>query len=103
MTCNQRIQSGKVWINDYQGKNPVQGYSKKYGVDLLCAIKELRIIGIEISEKYESDVKMALNSQHNIKNHYKIIVPRIAKNRTESVAKDRENDRIILHPHFKKF
>lgn len=54
-----RIRSAKDWIKSYSGNNVVNGYSKKYSVDKLCAIKELRMIGVEISDEYE---KQLINS-----------------------------------------
>lgn len=48
-----RLHSAKSWIKAYSGNNIVKGYSKKYSVDKLCAVKELRMIGVEISEEYE--------------------------------------------------
>ena len=55
----RRLSSAKSWIKAYSGNNLVKGYSKKYSVDKLCAIKELRMIGVEISEEYE---KQLINS-----------------------------------------
>ena len=54
-----RILSAKSWIKTYSGNNIVKGYSKKYSVDKLCAVKELRMIGVDISEEYE---KQLINS-----------------------------------------
>lgn len=55
----RRLNSAKNWIQTYSGNNLVKGYSKKYSVDKLCAVKELRMIGVEISEEYE---KQLINS-----------------------------------------
>lgn len=38
----------------------VRGYSKRYGVDKLCAVKELRMLGVEISEEYENNLRRSL-------------------------------------------
>jgi len=54
-----RLRSAKSWIRTYSGNNIVKGYSKKYSVDKLCAVKELRMIGVDISEEYE---KQLINS-----------------------------------------
>ena len=51
-----RLRSAKSWIKTYSGNNVVKGYSKKYSVDKLCAVKELRMIGVEISEEYEKQL-----------------------------------------------
>ncbi len=57
-----RLRSAKDWIKTYSGDNIVKGYSKKYSVDKLCAVKELRMIGIEISEEYENQLRQSLES-----------------------------------------
>jgi len=54
---NQRISVAEKWIKTYIGKNIVKGYSNWFGVDLLCAIKELRLLGQNISEEYENQVR----------------------------------------------
>jgi hypothetical protein len=57
-----RLRSAKDWIKTYSGNNIVKGYSKKYSVDKLCAIKELRMIGIEISQEYERQLKNSMEA-----------------------------------------
>ena len=52
----KRLSSAKDWIKTYSGNNFVKGYSKKYSVDILCAVKELRMIGVEISEEYHNQL-----------------------------------------------
>ena len=51
-----RLESGKKWILSYTGKNIVKGYAKWYGIDLVCAIKELKLLGVKIDENYEEKV-----------------------------------------------
>lgn len=66
---NQRLKSAKEWVKVYPGQNIVQGYSKKYGVDKLCAIYELRLIGIAVSDEYEKQLRQsieALNHQRKL-------------------------------------
>lgn len=53
----QRISMTMNWIKTYNGKNVVKGYSNWFGVDLLCAIAELRMAGETISIDYEERVK----------------------------------------------
>lgn len=60
----QRLRSAKDWIKTYSGNNLVKGYSKKYSVNKLSAVKELRMIGVEISEEYE---KQLINSMEALK------------------------------------
>jgi ribosomal protein L34E len=57
-----RIRSAKNWIKTYSGKNIVKGYSKKYSVDKLCGVTELRMIGVEISEEYKKQLRQSLES-----------------------------------------
>ena len=59
-----RLSSSKDWIKIYSGKNIVKGYSKRYSVDKLSAVKELRMIGVEISEEYE---RQLINSMEALK------------------------------------
>ncbi len=47
-----RLQSAKHWITKYSGENLVRGYVKHYGVDHLCAIVELRMLGVEVDPDY---------------------------------------------------
>lgn len=60
-----RLRSAKDWIKTYSGNSIVKGYSKKYSVNKLCAIKELRMIGVEISEEYENQLKQSIEALKN--------------------------------------
>ncbi|MFK7981720.1 MAG: hypothetical protein AB8G86_17190, partial [Saprospiraceae bacterium] len=48
---------GKSWLKTYQGEDIIQDYIKRYGVDLLCAVVELRMLGVAISEDYEYQLR----------------------------------------------
>jgi hypothetical protein len=61
----QRISMTKDWIKTYNGKNVVKGYSNWFGVDLLCAITELRMAGETISIDYEKRVKKSHQDKIN--------------------------------------
>src|SRR6056297_2220213 len=52
----QRLQSAKHWIPTYTGENLARGYKKWYGVDFICAIKELEMLGYEIDPKYKENI-----------------------------------------------
>jgi hypothetical protein len=54
-----RLQSAKMWIPTYTGKNLIIGYCKHFAVDFLCAVKELRFIGATIDEEYIARVLQA--------------------------------------------
>ena len=52
----QRLQSAKTWIPTYTGKNLLKGYKNWFGVDFICAIKELEILGYSIDPEYKSKI-----------------------------------------------
>ena len=45
-----RLRSAKRWIARYRGKNLVRGYRKWFGVTEVCAVVELRMLGVDISD-----------------------------------------------------
>jgi len=47
-----RLKAAKIWMEAYQGMNVVKGYSKYFGVDLLCAIKELQALKVQLDPDY---------------------------------------------------
>jgi hypothetical protein len=63
LTRKKRLLQSKKWIVRYDGKNIVKGYAKWYGVDLVCAIKELRINGVMVDEEYENKVKKSIEAK----------------------------------------
>lgn len=58
-----RLNRAKVWLPTYNGKNIIKGYAKKHRVDLLCAIAELRLLGIEIKAEYEQAVRTTIEQR----------------------------------------
>ena len=58
-----RLQSAKSWLPTYKGKNILQGYRKQYGVDLLCAIRELEMLGIVLNPEYTKAVKRSVEAR----------------------------------------
>ncbi|MED4224418.1 hypothetical protein [Neobacillus cucumis] len=55
-----RLQNAKKWIEQYDGKNLTKGYSKWFGVDLVCAITELEMMGYKFKQSYKDQVKKTL-------------------------------------------
>jgi hypothetical protein len=63
MTRAGRLQSARAtnWAANYRGKNIVRGYRKWFGVDLLCAITELRLLGVAVDRNYEAQVRRTVD------------------------------------------
>lgn len=51
-----RLQAAVKWRAGYGGKNIVRGYARWFGVDLLCAIIELRTLGVAVDAEYEQQI-----------------------------------------------
>ncbi len=49
----------------------VRHYAKWYGVDLLCAIAELRLLGHEISAEYEDALRNSVNTKNKVRQQAK--------------------------------
>ena len=62
-----RLQAAKFWMSVYNGSNLVSGYSRHFGVDKLCAVRELRLLGVEINDHYVMQLCAALDTQRKIK------------------------------------
>lgn len=52
----QRLQAAKKWIPTYNGRNLVRGYRRWFGVDFICAMTELEMLGYEIDPKYKEQI-----------------------------------------------
>lgn len=65
MTREQRLQSAMStdFPKKSAGMNIVRHYANWYGVDLLCAIAELRVLGLDISAEYEEAVRNSINAK----------------------------------------
>lgn len=55
-----RLQAAVKWRAGYGGKNIVRGYARWFGVDLVCAIVELRMLGVAIDTEYEQQVRRTI-------------------------------------------
>jgi hypothetical protein len=53
----QRLQFARQWIATYRGSNIVKGYRRWYGVDSLCAVTELGMLGVRISKEYREQLE----------------------------------------------
>jgi hypothetical protein len=46
----RRLQRAKRWLASYRGKNVIRGYKKWFAVDDVCAVVELRMLGVDIPD-----------------------------------------------------
>lgn len=63
MNRERRLQAAKRWLQDYDGKNIVRSYRKHFGVDWICALVELKMLGIEVDPDYESRLKQTVENK----------------------------------------
>ena len=64
LTRQGRLQAAKTWLRSYPGKNIARGYRKHFGVDSLCAIRELRLLGVAIDPAYERALFVASRARN---------------------------------------
>ena len=48
MNRSARLASGRHWLRTRSRKNVVQHYARWFGVDPLCAVKELGLLGVDV-------------------------------------------------------
>lgn len=63
MKRTERLQAGRHWLPTYIGKNIVRGYARHFAVDLLCAVKELEMLGHQFKPEYVDQLKRAIAVQ----------------------------------------
>jgi len=49
-----RLQSAVLWLKEFERKNVLRSYCKRYGVDWRCAAIELSRLGVELNPDYLS-------------------------------------------------
>jgi hypothetical protein len=55
-----RLLAAMKWRAGYGGKNLVRGYARWFGVDLICAIAELRMLGMAVDPEYEAQLRLTI-------------------------------------------
>ena len=48
----KRLPRAKNWVAKYTGSHIVKAYKKRYGVDQLCAMTELKMLGVDLDSDY---------------------------------------------------
>jgi len=63
MNRSARLQSARSWLPTYTGNNIAAGYRKHFGVDWLCAFKELETLGVKIDPGYKQRIIKSVAGQ----------------------------------------
>ena len=63
MRRTNRLQVAKHWLPTYTGKSIVRGYARHFAVDLLCAVKELEMLGNQFKPEYIDQLKRTIAGQ----------------------------------------
>jgi hypothetical protein len=65
MTRQSRLISAKAtsWVKQYAGENIIRGYAKWFGVDGLCAVVELRMLGVSITAEREAQIEASIEAR----------------------------------------
>lgn len=50
LSRDARLEAGKRWLATYRGKYVFRAYKKWFGVSDVCAVVELRMLGVDIPE-----------------------------------------------------
>jgi hypothetical protein len=58
-----RLNLAMSWIEKYDGNNIIAGYAKWFGVDKICAINELKAIGVVIPDSLENQIIASLKDR----------------------------------------
>ena len=82
-TKKYRIGASIDWIRNYEGENIVKGYSKWFGVNLICAMRELRKKGVEIDDEQENKIR-------KIEEEKRIAKQKDKENRAKKKAEEQE-------------
>jgi len=65
MTRQGRLSSARAtrWVEKYEGKNIIAGYANWFAIDPLCALMELRMLGVTIDPERENRIKAAIEAR----------------------------------------
>ena len=57
MDREARLQSARQWLGGFSGEHVVRSYAKWFGVDLMCALRELQALGVQLEPSYVAAIK----------------------------------------------
>jgi hypothetical protein len=62
-TRARRLVLAATWLKQYGGKRIIYSYAKYFAVDVICAMKELEMLGVEV----KAELKAQILNSHNLK------------------------------------
>jgi len=57
MDREARLQSARHWLRGFSGEHVVRSYAKWFGVDLMCALRELEALGVRLEPGHLAAIK----------------------------------------------
>ena len=63
MNRRVRLASARTWLTKFSGTNVVRSYAKWFAVDLLCAVKELSLLGVAVDPTYVAQLEKTFASR----------------------------------------
>lgn len=67
LTRAGRLPSAQAQRASFEGKNVVRGYAKWFGVDLLCAARELALLGVKLDASYLESLRVTVQNRRRKK------------------------------------
>ncbi len=55
-----RLIAAAKWRSSYGGNHIVKSYARWFGIDLICAVVELRMIGVDVAPEYEQQLRLTI-------------------------------------------
>lgn len=63
MKRQARLQSARHWLAKFTGKNVIRSYVRWFGVDWMCAVKELELLGVKLDQSYVDKLRRTLDER----------------------------------------
>lgn len=65
MTRQGRLDSARAtrWVQNCVGRNVIKSYGKWFAVDPLCAVFELRMLGVKVDSERENQIKASIEAR----------------------------------------
>jgi hypothetical protein len=64
-----RLLAARAWLAGWRDKDILRGYARWFGVDLLCAIKELGLLGVELDADRVDSLRRTFAARKPRKRH----------------------------------